>query len=62
VLRNTWEFKGVGRIRQKLVPPLVVERLADLMLGANLGHGFTFEALKHDQRFRFSLPLPSVHG
>jgi hypothetical protein len=49
-------------MRQKLVPPLLVQGLADLMLSANRGHRFAFEALDHNHSFGVGVSLSSFHG
>jgi hypothetical protein len=33
------DLKSLGGMGQELVPPLLVQRLADLMLGTELGYG-----------------------
>jgi hypothetical protein len=47
---------------QKLSAPLVVLRLADLMLGAELGDRLALEALDDDYRVGFRIPFPSAPG
>jgi hypothetical protein len=49
-------------LAKKLVAPLVVLGLTDLMLGANLRHRFAVKPLKHNQRFGFGIPFPALHG
>jgi hypothetical protein len=56
------DFKGLCSICQELVPPLIVQRLADLLLVIELGDRFPFEALKHDQGFGPCVPLALLHG
>jgi hypothetical protein len=41
---------------------LVIQRLADLILIAEFGHGLALQALQHDLGFRVGFPCPSVHG
>jgi hypothetical protein len=43
------DLKDVGSIRQKLVPPLVVLGLTDLVLGADLAYKLTLEPFDHNQ-------------
>jgi hypothetical protein len=47
---------------QTLIPPLVVQRLADLVLRAHLSHRLALEALQHDQCLGLGLSFPSSHG
>src|SRR5918996_5604277 len=56
------DLKGFGRMSQKLVAPLIVLGLADLMLGAELSDGRAFEAFDDDHRFSFGVPLTAFHG
>jgi hypothetical protein len=55
-------FKGLSGMSQKLVAPLVVLGLADLVLGANLGDGLALQALDDNYRFGLGVPFASVHG
>ena len=55
-------LKGLGRIRQALVPPLVLLGLADLVLVADAGDRLALEAFDHDQGFRLGVPCALVHG
>ena len=52
-------FGGVG---EKLVAPLIVLRLAYLMLGTEIADRPALEAFEHDQRLLLWLPLASLHG
>lgn len=52
-------FRGMGR---ELVPPLIILGLTDLMLITAFRDGLPLEALKHNPRFGFGIPFPSVHG
>jgi len=36
--------------------------LANLVLGANLGHGLALQALNDNHRFGLGVPFASVHG
>jgi hypothetical protein len=47
---------------EKLVAPLIVQGLADLILIADFGHWLALQALQHDLCFRVGIPCPSVHG
>jgi hypothetical protein len=55
-------LKGLGCIRQELVPPLVVLGLADLVLVTDFGDRLALEAFDHDQGFRLGIPLALLHG
>jgi hypothetical protein len=59
---NPPDFKGLGGIGKKLVAPLVVLGLADLVLGANLGHWLALQALNENHRFGLGVPFASVQG
>jgi len=56
------DFKGLRGMGHKLVTPMIVLRLADLMLMAKFGHRLTLEALKHKHGFGFGIPFPAWHG
>jgi hypothetical protein len=56
------DLKGLGGMRQELVPPLVILGLTDLVFMAQFRHGCPLEAFKYDHRFGFGIPLASVHG
>jgi hypothetical protein len=56
------DLKRLGGVRQKLIAPLVVLRLADLVVLADGGHRFPLEAFEYDGRFGLGVPLPSFHG
>jgi hypothetical protein len=55
-------LKRLGSIREKLIAPLVILRLPDVVILTNGRDGFPPEAFEHDGRFRFRVPLPSLHG
>jgi hypothetical protein len=55
-------LKGFGRMGQKLVPPLVVRRLADLVLSAELSYRLTFEAFNDNHSLGLGIPFSSLHG
>jgi hypothetical protein len=54
--------KGFGRMRQELVPPLIIQGLAALVLGPNFGHRLALKALEDDDRFGLGIPFSSCHG
>lgn len=56
------DLKSLGSMGQELVPPLIVQRLGDLVLIANLGHRFAFEALDHDHGFGLRIPFTFSHS
>jgi hypothetical protein len=56
------DLKGVGGMRQALVPPLVIRGLTALVFVATFRHGFPLEAFKYDHRVGVGSPLASVHG
>jgi hypothetical protein len=45
------DLKGFNGICEKLVPPLVVLHLIDLILGAEFFHRLLLEAFEHDHGF-----------
>ena len=55
-------LKRFGRIRQKLVAPLVILRLADLVVLTDGGHRFALEPFEHDGGLGLRVPLASLHG
>jgi hypothetical protein len=61
-LRLLRDLEGLGGVRQKLIAPLVVLRLADLVVLADGGHRLPLEAFEYDGRFGLGVPLPSFHG
>jgi hypothetical protein len=56
------DLKGFGHMSQRLVAPLIILGLADLMLVTELGDGLTFQAFDDDHRFGFGVPLTALHG
>jgi hypothetical protein len=56
------DFKGFQGMGHKLVTPLIVLRLADLMLMAKFGHRLVLEALKHNHGLGVGMPFPAWHG
>jgi hypothetical protein len=54
--------KGLGGMGQALVPPLILQRLADLMLGTELDHRLALSALHDAHGLGFGVPFPVVHG
>jgi hypothetical protein len=56
------DLKGLGGMRQELVPPLVILGLTDLVFVAKFRQGFPLEAFKYDHRFGFGISFASVHG
>ncbi len=56
------DLKGFGGVRKKLITPLVLLGLADLMVLTNRGHRLALEALEDDGGFGLGVPLPSSHG
>jgi hypothetical protein len=55
-------LKGMCRMRRKLLTPLVILGLTDLVLVTDCSHRFTLQAFKQDAGLGLSLPFPSVHG
>ena len=55
-------FKGLSGMSQKLVAPLVVLGLADLVFATDFSHRLTLQTLEHNTGFGLGLPFPSVHG
>jgi hypothetical protein len=47
---------------EKLITPLIVLGVADLVLVTDCSHRFTLQAVPHDAGFGLGIPLPSVHG
>jgi hypothetical protein len=54
--------KGMTRMSQKLIPSLVIWRLADLIFVADDRNWLPLQPLKHDHGFGFGIPFPAVHG
>jgi hypothetical protein len=52
-------FRGMG---QKLVPPLIILGVAELMLVTEFRDGFPLEAFEHDHRLGFGIPCSSLPG
>jgi hypothetical protein len=57
-----WVVEGCGRIRQKLVAPLLREGLPDLMLGTPLYDRLALQTLDDDDGFGVGVPLSAFHG
>ena len=57
--RGLRDFTSLGGMGQTLVPPWGIGALADLVLGAPLGHRFARETFKDDQRLGFRVPCAS---
>jgi hypothetical protein len=55
-------LKGLGGMGQERVPPLIIRRLADLRLGADLGDGLALEPLKHKHGFGLRIPWARLPG
>ena len=55
-------LKGVTRMGQKLITPLIVEGLADLVLMADLGHRPALETLNYARGCGFGILLPAFHS
>jgi len=55
-------LKGFGGIRQKLITPLVLLSLTDLVVLANGRHGFALQPLQDRCGLRLGVPLASLHG
>jgi hypothetical protein len=45
------DLKGLVRMGQELVPPLIIQGLADLVLMTELRHRLALQALQHDPGF-----------
>jgi hypothetical protein len=56
------DLKHLARLGQKLVAPLIRQRLANLVLVAEFRHGLALQALEHNLGFGVGVPCPSVHG
>jgi hypothetical protein len=56
------DLNRLRRIREKLIEPLIILGLSDLIVLTNRGHRLAFKALKHDDGFDLGVPLPSLHG
>jgi hypothetical protein len=56
------DFKGFRGMAQKLITPLGVLGLADLVLRAQLSHRLALEACNDDQGFGFGVPFAAWHG
>jgi len=55
-------LEHLGGVGEQLVAPLVVLRLAELVLRAELADRRALQALEHNQRLRACVPFPSWHG
>jgi len=60
--RKTLRFKGLGRVLEKLVAPLVVLGLTDLVLDTKLIHRPPPQTLNHDEGLRLGIPFSAFHG
>src|SRR4030065_1789629 len=49
-------------VREKLISPLIVLCLADLMLDTNISHMFTLQPFHHNHCLCLRIPFPSFHG
>jgi hypothetical protein len=56
------DLKGRVRMDQELVPPLIIQGLAALVLMTELRHRLALPALQHDPGFGLGIPLASWHG
>jgi hypothetical protein len=56
------DLEGAGGMGQKLVAPLIILGLPDLMLGAQFGCRLPLQALKYDHGFSFWHPMLVVAG
>jgi hypothetical protein len=56
------DVKGLGGMGQKLVPPLVLPGLADLLLVAERRDGLALQAFDDDPGFGVGVPLAAGHG
>ena len=55
-------LKRFGGVREKLIAPLVLLSLADLVVLTDGHHRFALEAFEHDDGLGLGIPLPSLHG
>lgn len=55
------DLKRFGRVREKMISPLIILRLTELVVLTDGGHRFALEPFKHDDRLRLGVPLPSLH-
>ncbi|MGH7228742.1 MAG: hypothetical protein ACREIH_05940, partial [Nitrospiraceae bacterium] len=56
------DLKRLGRVGQKLIAPLVLLRLADVVVLTDGGYRFALEAFKHDGGLGLRVPLAPLHG
>jgi len=56
------DLKGLRSIRQKLVAPLIILALVDLVLITEFRYGLALQAFEHDPGFGFGVPSASFHG
>jgi len=56
------DLKRLRSVGEKLVAPLRVLALADLVLGAQFRYGPALEAFEHNPGLGFSIPLTSFQG
>src|SRR5437879_7361023 len=61
-LRLLGDLKRFGRVRQKLIAPLVILGLTDVILGTDDGHRPALEAFEYNGGFGLGVPLASLHG
>ena len=54
--------EGLGRTRQKLIAPLIIQGLANWILVTDFRRRPALEALNHNRGFNLGFPCPSVHG
>jgi hypothetical protein len=55
-------FKAFGCLRQKLVAPVIIEGLTNLMLVTQLRDRLALQALDNDYGVGVGVPLPAFHG
>jgi hypothetical protein len=56
------DVKGLRRIREKLVAPLIIEGWAHLVFMTQFRDGPALKALDHNLGFGLGVPCPSLHG
>jgi hypothetical protein len=59
VLRH---LNGLVRMSQELVPPLIIQGLTALVLGAEPRHWLALQALQHNPGVGLGIPVASLHG
>jgi hypothetical protein len=55
-------LKGMCRMRQKLITPLVVLGLANLVFVTDFRYRLTLYTFENHAGFGLGIPFPSVHG